>query len=112
MAPNTKTLPPVACRSDSRSISSSTSSKKVKELKSISERLEMIIKKMDNLEEFIIENCKNMADHIRTGAWKNRFYKTRLCRFNESGYCSHGANCQFAHCEGELRTVAANLDRW
>lgn len=34
-------------------------------------------------------------------------YKTELCRsWEEKGSCRYGAKCQFAHGEGELRTVA------
>lgn len=76
----------------------------------INEKLDMIVKKMDNLEEIIVEQCKNIADQIKTGAWRNRFYKTKLCRFYENGNCYHGTNCSFAHGEGELRTIADNLD--
>ena len=37
---------------------------------------------------------------------KNLAFKTRLCReFNETGFCSYGAACGFAHSVDELKLV-------
>lgn len=109
MAPNAKNLPSLACISVS-STSSRSSSKKLKKLFELNEKIEMILKKIDNLEEILCEQCKNISDHIKNGAWRNRFYKTRLCRFYEIGYCYHGTSCRFAHGPSELRTVDDNLE--
>lgn len=33
------------------------------------------------------------------------FSKTQLCRFHASGWCWNGADCKFAHCMNEVRTI-------
>lgn len=108
MAPNAeKDLPPIASKSESNSLAELKSSKKLKKLLELNEKMDKIFTRFDNLEEFIKTHCNNITNQIKTTAQArgNRFFKTKLCRFYQSGYCYHGNNCKFAHGESELRPL-------
>lgn len=109
MAPNNQTeLPPIASRSDgSTNLAIQKSSKKLKQLISMNDKLDKIFSRLDDLEGFIKTHCNNISEQVRSSmaARRNRFYKTKLCRFYQNGNCYHGTSCRFAHGESELRPL-------
>ena len=53
----------------------------------------------------LFKKIDNLQNTVQSLTSRNRYYKTKICRFWREGYCYHGDNCRFAHGEQELRPL-------
>lgn len=83
-------------------------SKKLKELQSINHKLELVLKRLDNLDRAVEQNFKDVTEKLVTAEGRSAYFKTRICRFYMHGYCRFGDSCRFAHGRNELRTLDVN----